>query len=496
MTIVETTLGRVQGARTADGWSFLGLPYAAPPVGPRRWRPPEPAAPWSGVRDGSLYPNRAPQEPLPDNLLPVGGLKGRADEDCLYLNVHTPAADTARRPVLVWIHGGGYRLGSGNDTDFSRWVRDYDTVVVSINYRLGMLGFLDLSRYGEAFKDTASLGFQDQIAALRWVATNIASFGGDPERVTLIGGSAGAGAVLALLSAPTAQGLFHRAIAISPLEIFATPPDAIGHLARVEGVTETELVLRLQNSSADEIVKLQSDNGYAIHGLFQLAAADGDIIVAPPADGIRSGISRVPLIAGATAEEGAMIAAQIGDDPAFGTFFEADMAAATGGGDPARYTRFLDRLLPHAGPTERMTRAYFDHFRASAVRVAQAAAENGAPAWVYSFEAPTEHPFGATHGADIRFVTNSFDPDGPDEVWFYRNTPSNRRIGSEWSAALARFAATGDPNGGALPLWPEYRPDARVTLAIRSEFELVRDLDDADALAAYGLAPPRGVQEA
>ena len=214
MTTASTTSGVVRGT-TADGCStFLGVPFAAPPVGPLRWAPPAPVAPWDGVLDATRYGPAAWQAtggPL-DGLVPGMGSADQAD-DCLNLNVWTPAVDDGARPVLVWIHGGAYSLGAGSLPvyDGTRLAVNTDTVVVTINYRLGALGFMVL----DDPSTTPNVGLLDQVAALEWVRENIAAFGGDPGRVTVFGESAGAGCILSLLAMPAATGRFHRAIAQS-----------------------------------------------------------------------------------------------------------------------------------------------------------------------------------------------------------------------------------------------------------------------------------------
>jgi para-nitrobenzyl esterase len=201
--------GLVRGADAAGVRSFLGLPYAAPPTGNLRWRPPQPAAAWSGVRDATKFGPSCPQATMGNPFLPPGPIS----EDCLYLNVYTPAARPgANRPVLVWIHGGGLVQDGARNYDGTKLAAD-GTVVVTINYRLGALGFLAhpalASRPGGA---AGNYGLMDQQAALRWVQRNIAQFGGDPRNVTIAGQSAGGLSVLAQMVSPGARGLFQRAI--------------------------------------------------------------------------------------------------------------------------------------------------------------------------------------------------------------------------------------------------------------------------------------------
>ena len=195
---------------------FRGIPFAAPPVGPLRFKPPQPAEPWSGVRDGSRFGAMAPQGVGSlESMLGAGNFE--QSEDCLFLNVATPAADDGRRPVMVWIHGGGFETGAGSIPWYhgTRLARRDDVVVVSINYRLGALGFTHLAALGEGYASAGNAGILDQIAALEWVQDNIAAFGGDPGNVTIFGESAGGMSVGTLLGTPAAAGLFHRAIAQS-----------------------------------------------------------------------------------------------------------------------------------------------------------------------------------------------------------------------------------------------------------------------------------------
>lgn len=215
--MVEVASGLLRGARvpTTGTLRYAGIPYAAPPVGARRFAAPAPPAPWTGVRDATAPGPSAPQVP-PMRPGPLGhwlAARRSRSEDCLYLGVDTPAIDGAPRPVVVWIHGGGFVTGTGSYHDGSVLARDGDVVVVTINYRLGGLGFVDFAAaLGGEPRIASNLGLRDQIAALEWVRDHIAAFGGDPARVTIAGESAGAGCVAALLASPAARGLFHGAI--------------------------------------------------------------------------------------------------------------------------------------------------------------------------------------------------------------------------------------------------------------------------------------------
>ncbi len=230
--LVETASGTLRGRRMpgAGTLRFAGIPYAAAPVGARRFAPPAAPLAWAGVRDATGPGRAAPQYP-PRRPGPLGAwlcARRFRSEDCLFLNVDTPALDGPPRPVVVWIHGGSFTTGTGSYYDGSALARDGDLVVVTINYRLGGLGFIDLGgALGGEPRIASNLGIRDQIAALAWVRDNIAAFGGDPEQVTIAGESAGSACIAALLTAPAARGLFHRAIAQSgALTLVTDPGDA------------------------------------------------------------------------------------------------------------------------------------------------------------------------------------------------------------------------------------------------------------------------------
>ncbi len=249
--LVETRKGRVRGRAEGGLAVFRGLPYARPPVGPLRFAPPEPADAWTGTRDCARFgPSASQNGALIGPVMSLG--IGRTGEDCLYLNVWTPAADRGRRPVMVWIHGGAFVLGSGSQMLYNgaALARRGDVVVVTINYRLGALGFLRLrERFGGRLPATGNEGLLDQIAALEWVRDEIEAFGGDPDRVTIFGESAGAMSCATLLAVPRARGLFHRAILQSGAANFVWPREVAArvadHVLDELGVTSAEALRRL-----------------------------------------------------------------------------------------------------------------------------------------------------------------------------------------------------------------------------------------------------------
>jgi len=256
--IVETAAGRLEGTREDDLAIFRGVPFAAPPVGPLRFRAPQPVEPWAGVRPATQFGLAAPQLPVDFDL--IDGLDvGLTNEDCLFLNVYTPGCDAARRPVLVWIHGGAFTIGSSSQMmyDPRPLTRRGDVVVVTINYRLGALGFLQL----DDEDTTANAGLLDQIAALRWVRENIAAFGGDPQSVTVFGESAGGMSVGSLLGMADAKGLFVRAIPMSGAAHSTNSPDTAARgsaeLCRELAVRDGD-VAALRGISAEIVLKAQA----------------------------------------------------------------------------------------------------------------------------------------------------------------------------------------------------------------------------------------------
>lgn len=482
MVEVRTRFGPVRGRQTGATLTFTGVPYAAPPVGEGRWRAPQPLTPWRDVCDATGPANRAFQLPFPSTLN-RGEIPGAMNEDMLQLNIYTPGSDAGGRPVLVYIHGGGYTAGSANDFDPSPFVERHDIVVVCINYRLGLFGFLDLSRFGSEYAGSAALGFQDQIAALDFIRHVIADFGGDPDNLTVCGVSAGAGSVLALMGAPRARGLFARAMAFSPGEISRSVGDSFSGLASALGLPEAEALARLQAMSGADLFALQTRTG--ISGG---ACVDGNVVAAPIEEAIARGINATPLIIGVCRDEGTMLVPSIEEyDLPNLDLIILGIGHTISAGQPERYAAYLDAHSPAGDQRARMTRFWYDYFRAPTVRAAQACAAVGVPAWVYRFEVATDHPFGPTHASDMAFTFSLFDafPEG-QVVGFHPNTAENRRLAGIWSSAVARFVRHGDPNGTGIPQWPTYAPGRRASLAICASPEVVYDADSAAALQAYG----------
>jgi para-nitrobenzyl esterase len=298
MTIAATRSGKVEGVEHDGVLVFRGIPYAAPPVGPRRFLPPAREAAWDGVRDATRFSPEIAQADLPiARMLGSGG--ANSSEDGLYLNVWTPACDDARRPVMVWIHGGAYIFGSGSVAwyDGTRFARQGDVVLVTINYRLGPLGFLHLAdEFGPALAGSGNAGILDQVAALEWVRESIAGFGGNPDDVTIFGESAGANSVGTLLGLPAARGLFHKAIAQSGAGMWVSDRDRAASIARL---TLDQLPGRprdietLQSLPVADLFAAQPGArvgaGASGGGLTWQPVVDGDVLTQKPLDAVKAG---------------------------------------------------------------------------------------------------------------------------------------------------------------------------------------------------------------
>ncbi len=483
--MVQLGDGAVRGTAGNGVAAFLGVPYAAPPFGPNRMRPPQPVTPWSGERDATAYGPTVPKGDYPPQYQPLFPEVVIAGEDCLNLNVWTPEAaitgQVSGLPVLVWIHGGSFMNGSGSvlEYDGGAFARD-GVVCVTINYRLAAEGFLFTGESGPAGDTDANLGLQDQLAALRWVQDNIAAFGGDPARVTAAGESAGAMSVTTLLSMPRSEGLFAQAIAESGAGAHTLTPDegamVAGDLAAALGVpAEREAIKavpldKLVRAASDLVVEVQTAPDPARWGQLTLSllpfapTVDGTVLPAAPLTSIAAGQGRdVPLLIGSNREEARLflVAAQtIGviDD----SMLEAVAAGYGLAGDGLAVYR---DVLPGARPGDLLAAVISDwFFRVPAIRVAEAraaGADRAGPArgrtWMYRFDHPepaSNHDLGACHGVEIPFV---FDTAGGAEL--------EPRLGSQPSQATANrvhqvwvdFITRGAPG------WAPYDPETRTT---------------------------------
>ncbi len=482
MTRLTTAQGRLAG-RDSDGCQlYLGVPYAAAPVADLRFRAPEPAKPWDGELDATRFGASAWQPPpAPGGVLPRG--KMRMDEDCLHLNVCTPAADDKARPVLVWIHGGSYMRGSGDAYDGRSFARLGDVVVVTINYRLGPFGFLDLGHLDPSRAGSHNNGIRDQIQALLWVRDNIADFGGDPDRVTICGESAGAGCVTALLASPEADGLYQAAISQSAPASFG--PASPGLAEAFTGVlgdddpftVAPERIIDAHNQLTD-VAQKAGEGKVALFGnggKGYRPVVDGRTVTARPADAVAAqGPSAVPLLIGTNSHEGTLFGMGL---PKTVTDDDLHGAVAEHSDDPARVVAaFRHEHSDHDNRRLAVEMLTDTMFRTPSLRVADAQADAGGSVHVYRFSWESQGfggAFGATHALDIPFVWNA-----DMNVWkalLGEGSPQPPDLASQMHHAWIAFTRTADPNHDGIDTWPRYDTDRRPTMDFG---DTTRVLDD------------------
>lgn len=474
--VVETKYGPVEGREKDGVFLFAGVPYAAPPTGDLRFRRPVPPTPWTEVREARRFSKAAPQ-------IPSGGMTDNApvqwDEDCLYLNVSTPGLDDARRPVLVWIHGGAYRTGQGAIPWYSgaSFARLGDIVTVSINYRLGALGFTDLRRFGKEFEDSGAAGTFDQIAALEWVRDNIARFGGDPKKVTIAGESAGGFSVTTLLATPATRGLFRGAI----------PQSGAGHhtLTPKGGKLVADAFLEeLAASRTDDVMNAPVDDILAAQGKVDQRLASNpelggvspfypvqgnDAVPIAPIKAISAGRgSDVHVLTGTNKDEASLFIMTEIDEARLG-----QDAGRYGGGDAM--LEAYRKAYPDASTTE-LAIAMSTHFtfRIPCLRLAEAREsipESRGKTWMYHFTWESRSRLKSTHALEIPFAFNNLDKPGVDI--FLGKGPTPQGVAETMHNAWIRFIKDGDPG------WPAWDLERRTNMRFDEESLLEEDPDAA-----------------
>lgn len=495
MSVVETPLGTIRGRRGgangSDSLEFLGIRYANAPVGELRFRPPVPVSAWTDTFDATAF---GPSAPQPQALggddamlkLPVEP----TDEDCLFLNIYTPAADGRARPVMFWIHGGGYVAGSGRAYRGGLLAREHDVVVVTINYRMGALGFMHVGNLDSALNESVNNGILDQICALEWTRDNIGAFGGDPNNVMIFGESAGGTSTAMLLGCPRAEGLFHKACIHSPhVDLI---PVGEGHVAftnrcieRLGGDPERNGLETLRAASVDALVGLSAPDldgsaepGLALRRADNVSfspAIDGTLIPRPVADTVRGrGPANVPFLGGGCRHEGTLFAAIAG-----GECSEAQAVAIFDreGFDGTRAMAVYEQFAPGSTPREKLVYALTDTmFRNSMVRILDAAAEAGSTCWSWMCTHESD-AFGgvlrATHAIELPFLWNWTE--GPLAAFAGSNAPDT--LGRAMRAYWANFARTGKPFADGEPEWPAYSVPDRPVLTLDAERGIAYDLD-------------------
>jgi para-nitrobenzyl esterase len=507
--IVETSSGKVRGLTQSGVHVFKGLPYGAPTGGANRFQPPRKPDSWPGIRAAADYGRRAYQ-PFRPMIPEIGDAltgSGPMSEDCLHLNVWTPAADAARRPVLVWFHGGGQRTGSGNSIfyDGSALARQHDAVVVTVNHRLNAFAHLWLAGVpgtGERFAESANLGLRDLVLALEWVRDNIGAFGGDAASVTIFGQSGGGGKTAMLTAFPAAKGLFHRAIIMSTLA-----DTALTGLEPERAVEAAELLLARLGIAPADAARLEALAPEAIVAALAGSATtpdlsvryvpvvDGKTLPAHPFEPTASPLSAaIPILTGSNECEGVPYGnpsdAYWTNEPAD----EAELRAAlrklvpVGDAEAQRIVALYRSNRPRATPGDLAAIMAGDTsmLRLSSYAIAERKfAQRAAPVYLYYFDWYSPVRGGklrAMHGMELPFAFAH-----PDLVQFMTGMGAERyELARQMSAAWVAFARTGNPNHAGLPQWQPWNPTRWPTMLFGRDVRAVDDPwgDERRALAA------------
>jgi para-nitrobenzyl esterase len=473
--VVRTRSGDVRGTAFDGVRVWRGIPYAEPPVGELRWAAPRRRQPWGGLRDASDFGPRAPQEETAE-LMAAGEVAVPTDshtpysEDCLYLNVCAPEDGDGRLPVQLWIHGGGFHFGSGaHVTGEGAGIARRGTVVVTVNYRLGALGFLNLGALlGPEYAAAANAGLLDQVAALRWVRENIAAFGGDPGNVTIAGLSAGGKSVVNLMATPAAKGLFHQGISHSGGDHTAAPEVTAELAARFVQLLDLPGgdIRRIRDVPVEQIVAAQYALGSGPRAIWiWRATVDGGVLPLRPTRALAAGrAAGIPLIAGTTDNEaGAYVKA----DPSADAFAAEVLQQAFAHRSVAVAQAYADH---YPDLTETQRRHVFmadERYGAPTLRVLDAQSHH-APVWSFRFKGPTERQPRNDwyfHGSDVPYAFGLAASEDP----------SIDALSEGMQAALASFRRAGIPHAQQLPDWPNYERVGRATMVFDTPSRVVTD---------------------
>jgi para-nitrobenzyl esterase len=495
--VVETTSGKISGA-VVDGISaFKGVPYGASTAGANRFMPPRKPAPWGGVRAAVDWAGHAPQAFAGPRRPEVTALSGVPDtvpvsEDCLTLNLWTPGLDAGKRPVMVWYHGGGFSYGSANTPRIAgaNLARRGDVVVVTVNHRLNIFGFLDLAELGgPQFAHSGNAGVLDLVATLEWVRDNVANFGGDPGNVTIFGQSGGGGKVSALLAMPAANGLFHRAIVMSGAGVRMADHERATMLADAVlgevGLTPKQLE-QLQMLPLERLLAaIEPAQKKLVPVAFRLLdrypfgpVVEGHDLPHHPFDPTATDLSDdVPLLIGGTSDENALFLAP--DDKVWNRLLSEDelktRVSKVAAADTDTVLALYRRMHPDMNPSELLIEITTDsNFWIRSVLLAERKSAKGkASVYMYSFNWRTPVLDGklmAPHAIDVPFVFDTLDA-----VGITGRSPVAPRIAAVESATWAAFARAGMPDNKAIPHWPAYTGVDRTTMMIDTEWKLQND---------------------
>jgi para-nitrobenzyl esterase len=510
--VVNTGNGRVRGEVHGGVCRFLGIPYGAPTSGAGRFMPPRSVQPWATVRESVTYGDSCPQvslgvspfanqhgsgskppEPNPvqkqlATFFATRNPEPKQSEDCLVLNVWTPAADSTKRPVMVWLHGGGFAVGSGSSPAYEgeHLAKRGDVVVVTINHRLSVFGYLYLGDLaGAEFGQSGNVGMLDVVLALEWVRENIAAFGGDAHNVTIFGESGGAGKVSVMCAIPAAKGLFHKAIMQSG------PCLQIGNKDRGTAIARQLLkdldiperrVADLQNVDAMKLAAAanKADStvvprvlGFGPMGLVPLV--DGQVIHHHPFDTAAAPESaHVPFLVGSTRDEAVLFTAPL---PGWGQLTDAEVIERVkpmAGEHTAAAMQLYKKLHPEDDPSYLLGDITTDFWmRQAAWRVAELKAkQKAAPGFVYVLDWRVNPQLRCPHGTDVFLVFNTIDTSPAMQA-----AQNAQVVADQMSDAWIAFARTGNPTWRQTTPWPAYMPESRANMLINVDSRIVNDYE-------------------
>jgi para-nitrobenzyl esterase len=503
--VVETTAGKVRGYSARGILTFKGIPYAGSTAGPNRFLAPTKPKPWSGIRSSMYYGQVCPQAARAgwkndEESFMFEWDDGQPGEDHLRVNVWTPGADNRKRPVMVWLHGGGFSAGSGQELkayDGESIARRGDVVLVSLNHRLNIFGYLDLSKYGDEYTSSANVGMLDLVVSLEWVRDNIANFGGDPGNVMIFGQSGGGSKVSTLMAMPSAKGLFHKAAIESGSSLRQNTTEDSEKLAaavlEVLGLSSAQ-VSKLRDVPFEKLAEVQ---GEALRKAFPRTlvpgggggwrpTADGRILPSQPFDPVAPAISSgIPLLVGTVLNE---MTHGI-NHPEYEEMTKDEVLRR------AR-ERFSDRaeavisayqkLYPKAKPFDVLSVAFAAQSRQNCVTQAgRQAALGGAPVYTFWFTWQTPVLDGrprAFHCSELPFVFNNTDR----AAAMTGGGPEARELGGRMSDAWIAFARKGDPNHPGLPKWPAFTSKEGALMAFDNKCEVRMNPDGEARRIAFG----------
>jgi para-nitrobenzyl esterase len=483
---VTTRNGPVIGLQEDSLFVFKGLRYGAPPVGPLRFKPPQRPAPWDEPARATAYgapaiqSGLAPGERRTSPGDPPAPDEPASSEDCLFLNVWTPGLDALARPVMVWLHGGGFANGSGGAAmyDGGALARKGDVVTVTVNHRLNVFGYLHLAEaFGPDYAHSGVAGMLDIVLALGWVQDNIAALGGDPDNVTIFGESGGGWKVSLLMGMPIAQGLFHKAV-------IQSGPGITGKPAAEAAETARKVLERLGVDSPDALAAVPTDvlsrESVAIGGevmrLFS-PVVDGEVLPRDPFSPDASPLAAdIPLLIGTNKDENTLF---MFNHPKFGDFTDEDVTrhatTAVGEARAGALVAALREAFPDYSPTHLVAAVgTATGMWGNSITLAERKAAQGAPVWMYllTWETPAARGrLRCPHALEIPLVFDNVEKARS----FVGRGEAPQALADQMSAAWLAFATAGDPNVATLPVWPAYDTTSRATMVFDLESRVVED---------------------